>query len=311
MLFDAAAYAATVNTMRRAGDLGKLETYLRTQAETLAEAGDFCAGASCCCGKDKEELENEDAEWQLNRTQGLITVQSDLADLYRSCGSWIKCLQTYEDLRQSLVDAGLEDTPAYSSALVNAAYACLDASDPERAANLINMALPGIENAPADAPCAMLEARAYDALAVSWAVRGFKQQAHDAAQQASAAVARTTETGEDFISAFSNHVAALAQIGQTDEALTALDGALSASDDELPQEARFTLLNLRSMVLYRSGRFAEAADTTAELIELAQHAGMLANELPSLARNASTLYNRAGNTEKAQAFQELATQLEN
>ena len=111
MVFDANAYRATVNDYRRQGDMNALEGYLTQEIARLRESGTICAGVACTCGKDADALAEEDAAWQHNREQGLVVALSDLADLYRSSGAWYKCLKTYEELRQCLIDEGLENTP--------------------------------------------------------------------------------------------------------------------------------------------------------------------------------------------------------
>lgn len=196
MVFDANAYRATVNDYRRQGDMNALEGYLTQEIARLRESGTICAGVACTCGKDADALAEEDAAWQHNREQGLVVALSDLADLYRSSGAWYKCLETYEELRQCLIDEGLENTPAYASALVNAGYACLDATDPERAARLIEEALNALGDPDPEVPTAVLRARAHDALAVSWAMRGFAEQAEQASDAAAEAVSVCCATGE-------------------------------------------------------------------------------------------------------------------
>lgn len=310
MVFDANAYRATVSDYRRQGDMTALEGYLTQEIARLRESGTICAGVACTCGKDADALAEEDAAWQHNREQGLVAALSDLADLYRSSGAWYKCLETYEELRQCLVDEGLENTPAYASALVNAGYACLDATDPERAARLIEEALNALGDPDPEVPTAVLRARAHDALAVSWAMRGFAEQAEQASDAAAEAVSVCCATGEDFIGALSNHIATLAQIGRVDEAVSAVRGALESGEQTLTAQDRYTLMNLHAMVLYRAKRFADAGDAMAELIGLARASNDLTAQLPSIARNAATMYNRAGDAEKAQSFTALADQLE-
>lgn len=310
MVFDANAYRATVNDYRRQGDTNALEGYLTQEIARLRESGTICAGVACTCGKDADALAEEDAAWQHNREQGLVVALSDLADLYRSSGVWYKCLETYEELRQCLVDEGLENTPAYASALVNAGYACLDATDPERAARLIEEALNALGDPDPEVPTAVLRARAHDALAVSWAMRGFAEQAEQASDAAAEAVSVCCATGEDFIGALSNHIATLAQIGRVDEAVSAVRGALESGEQTLAAQDRYTLMNLHAMVLYRAKRFADAGDAMAELIDLARASNDLTAQLPSIARNAATMYNRAGDAERAQSFTALADQLE-
>lgn len=310
MVFDANAYRATVNDYRRQGDMNALEGYLTREIARLRESGTICAGVACTCGKDADALAEEDAAWQHNREQGLVAALSDLADLYRSSGAWYKCLETYEELRQCLIDEGLENTPAYASALVNAGYACLDATDPERAARLIEEALNALGDPDPEVPTAVLRARAHDALAVSWAMRGFAEQAEQASDAAAEAVSVCCATGEDFIGALSNHIATLAQIGRVDEAVSAVRGALESGEQTLAAQDRYTLMNLHAMVLYRAKRFADAGDAMAELIDLARASNDLTAQLPSIARNAATMYNRAGDAEKAQSFTALADQLE-
>lgn len=310
MVFDANAYRATVNDYRRQGDMNALEGYLTQEIARLRESGTICAGVACTCGKDADALAEEDAAWQHNREQGLVVALSDLADLYRSSGAWCKCLETYEELRQCLVDEGLENTPAYASALVNAGYACLDATDPERAARLIEEALNALGDPDPEIPTAVLRARAHDALAVSWAMRGFAEQALQASDAAAEAVSVCCATGEDFIGALSNHIATLAQIGRIDEAVSTVRSALESGEQTLAAHDRYTLMNLHAMVLYRAKRFADAGDAMAELIDLARASNDLTAQLPSIARNAATMYNRAGNAEKAQSFTALADQLE-
>lgn len=310
MVFDANAYRATVNDYRRQGDMTALEGYLTQEIARLRESGTICAGVACTCGKDADALAEEDAAWQHNREQGLVAALSDLADLYRSSGAWYKCLETYEELRQCLIDEGLENTPAYASALVNAGYACLDATDPERAARLIDEALNALGDPDPEVPTAVLRARAHDALAVSWAMRGFAEQAEQASDAAAEAVSVCCATGEDFIGALSNHIATLAQIGRVDEAVSAVRGALESGEQTLAAQDRYTLMNLHAMVLYRAKRFADAGDAMAELIDLARASNDLTAQLPSIARNAATMYNRAGDAEKAQSFTALADQLE-
>lgn len=310
MVFDANAYRATVNDYRRQGDMNALEGYLTQEIARLRESGTICAGVACTCGKDADALAEEDAAWQHNREQGLVVALSDLADLYRSSGAWCKCLETYEELRQCLVDEGLENTPAYASALVNAGYACLDATDPERAARLIEEALNALGDPDPEIPTAVLRARAHDALAVSWAMRGFAEQALQASDAAAEAVSVCCATGEDFIGALSNHIATLAQIGRVDEAVSTVRSALESGEQTLAVHDRYTLMNLHAMVLYRAKRFADAGDAMAELIDLARASNDLTAQLPSIARNAATMYNRAGNAEKAQSFTALADQLE-
>lgn len=310
MVFDANAYRATVNDYRRQGDMNALEGYLTQEIARLRESGTICAGVACTCGKDADALAEEDAAWQHNREQGLVAALSDLADLYRSSGAWYKCLETYEELRQCLIDEGLENTPAYASALVNAGYACLDATDPERAARLIEEALNALGDPDPEVPTAVLRARAHDALAVSWAMRGFAEQAEQASDAAAEAVSVCCATGEDFIGALSNHIATLAQIGRVDEAVSAVRGALESGEQTLAAQDRYTLMNLHAMVLYRAKRFADAGDAMAELIDLARASNDLTAQLPSIARNAATMYNRAGDAERAQSFTALADQLE-
>lgn len=310
MVFDANAYRATVNDYRRQGDMNALEGYLTQEIARLRESGTICAGVACTCGKDADALAEEDAAWQHNREQGLVVALSDLADLYRSSGAWYKCLETYEELRQCLIDEGLENTPAYASALVNAGYACLDATDPERAARLIEEALNALGDPDPEVPTAVLRARAHDALAVSWAMRGFAEQAEQASDAAAEAVSVCCATGEDFIGALSNHIATLAQIGRVDEAVSAVRSALESGEQTLAAQDRYTLMNLHAMVLYRAKRFADAGDAMAELIDLARASNDLTDQLPSIARNAATMYNRAGDAEKAQSFTALADQLE-
>lgn len=310
MVFDANAYRATVNDYRRQGDMNALEGYLTQEIARLRESGTICAGVACTCGKDADALAEEDAAWQHNREQGLVVALSDLADLYRSSGAWYKCLETYEELRQCLIDEGLEDTPAYASALVNAGYACLDATDPERAARLIEEALNALGDPDPEVPTAVLRARAHDALAVSWAMRGFAEQAEQASDAAAEAVSVCCATGEDFIGALSNHIATLAQIGRVDEAVSAVRSALESGEQTLAAQDRYTLMNLHAMVLYRAKRFADAGDAMAELIDLARASNDLTAQLPSIARNAATMYNRAGDAERAQSFTALADQLE-
>lgn len=310
MVFDANAYRATVNDYRRQGDMNALEGYLTQEIARLRESGTICAGVACTCGKDADALAEEDAAWQHNREQGLVVALSDLADLYRSSGVWYKCLETYEELRQCLIDEGLENTPAYASALVNAGYACLDATDPERAARLIEEALNALGDPDPEVPTAVLRARAHDALAVSWAMRGFAEQAEQASDAAAEAVSVCCATGEDFIGALSNHIATLAQIGRVDEAVSAVRGALESGEQTLAAQDRYTLMNLHAMVLYRAKRFADAGDAMAELIDLARASNDLTAQLPSIARNAATMYNRADDAEKAQSFTALADQLE-
>ena len=310
MVFDANAYEATVRDYHRQGDMTALEGYLTQEIARLRESGTICAGVACTCGKDADALAEEDAAWQHNREQGLIVALSDLADLYRSSGAWYKCLETYEELRQCLIDEGLENTPAYASALVNAGYACLDATDPERAARLIEEALNALGDPDPEIPTAVLRARAHDALAVSWAMRGFAEQAEQASDAAAEAVSVCCATGEDFIGALSNHIATLAQIGRVDEAVSAVRGALESGEQTLAAQDRYTLMNLHAMVLYRAKRFADAGDAMAELIDLARASNDLTAQLPSIARNAATMYNRAGDAERAQSFTALADQLE-
>ena len=310
MVFDANAYRATVNDYRRQGDMNALEGYLTQEIARLRESGTICAGVACTCGKDADALAEEDAAWQHNREQGLVVALSDLADLYRSSGAWYKCLETYEELRQCLIDEGLENTPAYASALVNAGYACLDATDPERAARLIEEALNALGDPDPGVPTAVLRARAHDALAVSWAMRGFAEQAEQASDAAAEAVSVCCATGEDFIGALSNHIATLAQIGRVDEAVSAVRSALESGEQTLTAQDRYTLMNLHAMVLYRAKRFADAGDAMAELIDLARASNDLTAQLPSIARNAATMYNRAGDAERAQSFAALADQLE-
>ena len=310
MDFDSNAYSATVNDYRRQGDMNALEGYLTQEIARLRESGTICAGVACTCGKDADALAEEDAAWQHNREQGLVVALSDLADLYRSSGAWYKCLETYEELRQCLIDEGLENTPAYASALVNAGYACLDATDPERAARLIEEALNALGDPDPEVPTAVLRARAHDALAVSWAMRGFAEQAEQASDAAAEAVSVCCATGEDFIGALSNHIATLAQIGRVDEAVSAVRGALESGEQTLTAQDRYTLMNLHAMVLYRAKRFADAGDAMAELIDLARASNDLTAQLPSIARNAATMYNRAGDAERAQSFTALADQLE-
>ena len=310
MVFDANAYRATVNDYRRQGDMNALEGYLTQEIARLRESGPICAGVACTCGKDADALAEEDAAWQHNREQGLVVALSDLADLYRSSGAWYKCLETYEELRQCLIDEGLENTPAYASALVNAGYACLDATDPERAARLIEEALNALGDPDPEVPTAVLRARAHDALAVSWAMRGFAEQAEQASDAAAEAVSVCCATGEDFIGALSNHIATLAQIGRVDEAVSAVRSALESGEQTLTAQDRYTLMNLHAMVLYRAKRFADAGDAMAELIDLARASNDLTAQLPSIARNAATMYNRAGDAERAQSFTALADQLE-
>lgn len=310
MVFDANAYEATVRDFRRQGDMTALEGYLTQEIARLRESGTICAGVACTCGKDADALAEEDAAWQHNREQGLIVALSDLADLYRSSGAWYKCLETYEELRQCLIDEGLESTPAYASALVNAGYACLDATDPERAARLIEEALSALGDPDPEIPTAVLRARAHDALAVSWAMRGFAEQAEQASDAAAEAVSVCCATGEDFIGALSNHIATLAQIGRVDEAVSTVRSALESGEQTLAAQDRYTLMNLHAMVLYRAKRFADAGDAMAELIDLARASNDLTTQLPSIARNAATMYNRAGDAEKAQSFTALADQLE-
>lgn len=310
MVFDANAYRATVNDYRRQGDMNALEGYLTQEIARLRESGTICAGVACTCGKDADVLAEEDAAWQHNREQGLVVALSDLADLYRSSGAWYKCLKTYEELRQCLIDEGLENTPAYASALVNAGYACLDATDPERAARLIEEALNALGDPDPEVPTAVLRARAHDALAVSWAMRGFAEQAEQASDAAAEAVSVCCATGEDFIGALSNHIATLAQIGRVDEAVSAVRSALESGEQTLTAQDRYTLMNLHAMVLYRAKRFADAGDAMAELIDLARASNDLTAQLPSIARNAATMYNRAGDAERAQSFTALADQLE-
>lgn len=310
MVFDANAYEATVRDYHRQGDMTALEGYLTQEIARLRESGTICAGVACTCGKDADALAEEDAAWQHNREQGLIVALSDLADLYRSSGAWYKCLETYEELRQCLIDEGLENTPAYASALVNAGYACLDATDPERAARLIEEALNALGDPDPEVPTAVLRARAHDALAVSWAMRGFAEQAEQASDAAAEAVSVCCATEEDFIGALSNHIATLAQIGRVDEAVSAVRGALESGEQTLAAQDRYTLMNLHAMVLYRAKRFADAGDAMAELIDLARASNDLTAQLPSIARNAATMYNRAGDAERAQSFTALADQLE-
>lgn len=310
MVFDANAYRATVNDYRRQGDMNALEGYLTQEIARLRESGTICAGVACTCGKDADALAEEDAAWQHNREQGLVVALSDLADLYRSSGAWYKCLKTYEELRQCLIDEGLENTPAYASALVNAGYACLDATDQERAARLIEEALNALGDPDPEVPTAVLRARAHDALAVSWAMRGFAEQAEQASDAAAEAVSVCCATGEDFIGALSNHIATLAQIGRVDEAVSAVRSALESGEQTLTAQDRYTLMNLHAMVLYRAKRFADAGDAMAELIDLARASNDLTAQLPSIARNAATMYNRAGDAERAQSFTALADQLE-
>lgn len=310
MVFDANAYRATVNDYRHQGDMNALEGYLTQEIARLRESGTICAGVACTCGKDADALAEEDAAWQHNREQGLVVALSDLADLYRSSGAWYKCLETYEELRQCLIDEGLENTPAYASALVNAGYACLDATDPERAARLIEEALNALGDPDPEVPTAVLRARAHDALAVSWAMRGFAEQAEQASDAAAEAVSVCCATGEDFIGALSNHIATLAQIGRVDEAVSAVRSALESGEQTLAAQDRYTLMNLHAMVLYRAKRFADAGDAMAELIDLARASNDLTAQLPSIARNAATMYNRAGDAERAQSFTALAGQLE-
>lgn len=310
MVFDANAYEATVRDYHRQGDMTALEGYLTQEIARLRESGTICAGVACTCGKDADALAEEDAAWQHNREQGLVAALSDLADLYRSSGAWYKCLETYEELRQCLIDEGLENTPAYASALVNAGYACLDATDPERAARLIEEALNALGDPDPEVPTAVLRARAHDALAVSWAMRGFAEQAEQASDAAAEAVSVCCATGEDFIGALSNHIATLAQIGRVDEAVSAVRGALESGEQTLAAQDRYTLMNLHAMVLYRAKRFADAGDAMAELIDLARASNDLTAQLPSIARNAATMYNRAGDAERAQSFTALADQLE-
>lgn len=310
MVFDANAYRATVNDYRRQGDMNALEGYLTQEIARLRESGTICAGVACTCGKDADALAEEDAAWQHNREQGLVVALSDLADLYRSSGAWYKCLETYEELRQCLIDEGLENTPAYASALVNAGYACLDATDPERAARLIEEALNALGDPDPEVPTAVLRARAHDALAVSWAMRGFAEQAEQASDAAAEAVSVCCATGEDFIGALSNHIATLAQIGRVDEAVSAVRSALESGEQTLAAQDRYTLMNLHAMVLYRAKRFADAGDAMAELIDLARASDDLTAQLPSIARNAATMYNRAGDAARAQSFTALADQLE-
>ena len=310
MVFDANAYRATVNDYRRQGDMNALEGYLTQEIARLRESGTICAGVACTCGKDADALAEEDAAWQHNREQGLVVALSDLADLYRSSGAWYKCLKTYEELRQCLIDEGLENTPAYASALVNAGYACLDATDPERAARLIEEALNALGDPDPEVPTAVLRARAHDALAVSWAMRGFAEQAEQASDAAAEAVSVCCATGEDVIGALSNHIATLAQIGRVDEAVSAVRSALESGEQTLTAQDRYTLMNLHAMVLYRAKRFADAGDAMAELIDLARASNDLTAQLPSIARNAATMYNRAGDAERAQSFTALADQLE-
>lgn len=310
MVFDANAYEATVRDYHRQGDMTALEGYLTQEIARLRESGTICAGVACTCGKDADALAEEDAAWQHNREQGLVAALSDLADLYRSSGAWYKCLETYEELRQCLIDEGLENTPAYASAPVNAGYACLDATDPERAARLIEEALNALGDPDPEVPTAVLRARAHDALAVSWAMRGFADQAEQASDAAAEAVSVCCATGEDFIGALSNHIATLAQIGRVDEAVSTVRSALESGEQTLAAQDRYTLMNLHAMVLYRAKRFADAGDVMAGLIDLARASNDLTAQLPSIARNAATMYNRAGDAEKAQSFTALADQLE-
>ena len=107
-----------------------------------------------------------------------------------------------------------------------------------------------------------------------------------------------------------NHAATLAQLGNPEDAMGAVDELLSPdSEVTLPGDTYYQALNLKAMILYRSGNLKAAADTFAELVDEARERGALKNQLPSICLNCAHIYQRVGDEESATRYSSIAAAL--
>ncbi len=305
MLFDPITFASSVNELTTSGNREGLEDYLLDEIVRLREGGVITSGAFACCGKSAEELQEEDADFQRNRFQGLIMCASELANLYRNSSEWDKCFGIYDGLRGYVKEAGLTGTPMDQRILVNEAYARIDAQDLDGSAALLDQAEMITEGAEGE-----VLSRLHDARAVILRSKGDDAGAEEAAKKAVEAIEASAADNVEFVQMVLNHAATLAQLGSPEDAMGAVDELLSPdSGVTLPGDTYYQALNLKAMILYRSGNLKAAADTFAELVDEARERGALKNQLPSICLNCAHIYQRVGDEESATRYSSIAAAL--
>ena len=140
--------------------------------------------------------------------------------------------------------------------------------------------------------------------------RGDDAGAEEAAKKAVEAIEASAADNVEFVQMVLNHAATLAQLGNPEDAMGAVDELLSPdSEVTLPGDTYYQALNLKAMILYRSGNLKAAADTFAELVDEARERGALKNQLPSICLNCAHIYQRVGDEESATRYSSIAAAL--
>lgn len=311
MSFDTKSFYDELDGYYARYDNAATEKFLLDSLNNVENSMIISAGCSCCCGDDDScEIDAQDKEWIISRSQGMIAILNELACFYRGVSRWPECIDAFSRLKAEMESCGIMCSDNYALVTLNLAGAYRLMGDYEKALAAFGeareiLALNGKNDPYSTASLYNNEGLVYQDM------KEFAKAA-DHFEKALEYMRQVPDNDAEIATSLSNAAMAYYSAGDLAKAQTMLDESLAIfSELDGGMNPHYAgCLNTKALFAFHAGEVELAAKTFELAIEKTRLIFGENREFVIGCRNCAFAYSKLGNEEMSKKYSDMAADAE-
>lgn len=290
------------------------EKFLLDALENIENSMIISAGCSCCGGDDSCDIEGnlseQDKEWIITRSQGMIAILNELACFYRGLSRWPECIDAFTKLKAEMELCGINCSDNYALVTLNLAGAYRLMGDYDKALEAFAEARKLLEDNGSKDPYSAASLYNNEGLVYQDMQQFDKAAEHF--EQALVYMRRVPNNDAEIATSLSNAAMAYYSCGNMEKAQTMLDEALTIFEglDGGMNPHYAGALNTKALFAFRAGELELSAKTFELAIEKTRLVFGENREFVIGCRNCAFAYSKLGNEEMSKKYSDMAAAAE-
>lgn len=291
------------------------EKFLLDALESVENSMIISAGCSSCgCDDSSCDIEGilseQDKEWIITRSQGMIAILNELACFYRGLSRWPECIDAFTKLKAEMELCGINCSDNYALVTLNLAGAYRLMGDYDKALEAFAEARKLLEDNGSKDPYSAASLYNNEGLVYQDMQQFDKAAEHF--EQALVYMRRVPNNDAEIATSLSNAAMAYYSCGNMEKAQSMLDEALSIFEglDGGMNPHYAGALNTKALFAFRAGEFELSAKTFELAIEKTRLVFGENREFVIGCRNCAFAYSKLGNEEMSRKYSDMAAAAE-
>ena len=313
MSFDTKSFYAELDGYYARYDNEATEKFLLDYLDSVENSMIISAGCGCCGDGDScdtDAVSEQDKEWLISRSQGMIAVLNELACFYRGISRWSECIDAFNRLKTEMETCGIMCSDNYALVTLNLAGAYRLMGDYNKALEAFGeareiLALNGKNDPYSTASLYNNEGLVYQDM------KEFTKAA-DHFEKALEHMRLVPDNDAEIATSLSNAAMAYYSAGNMEKAQKMLDEALAIfSDLDGGMNPHYAgCLNTKALFSFHAGDIELAAKTFELAIEKTRLVFGENREFIIGCRNCAYAYSKLGNEEMNKKYSDMAAAAE-